>query len=447
MNDWIRYIALAAALLMVACDRETADPAAGADPVAGIEAALTVISQDKIQTTIEFLADDLREGRMTGTKGYDDSARYVADLFAAIGLEPGGTNGWMQPIPFVSRLLDPETSSLVMHRPDGDVTLAYPDDMLLFPDPLRPETRVRAEVVFAGFGVHAPEMGYSDYDDIDVAGKIVAIFRGAPATFPSTERAHYSSGRTKIEELVRRGAIGQIGLMTRLEEERSPWEDYTRNLGTQPDLSWINQDDEVADFHPEVRGSAMFNVPSAELLFADSPLSFDEARDAAADARPASTTLGIEVSMSRSTVHERITSANVVGILRGSDPELADEYVVYSTHLDHLGVGEPVNGDSIYNGMYDNALGVAFTIETARALKALPIAPRRSIVFVALTGEEHGLLGSDYFAQNPTVPADAIVANVNIDMPMMLFPMNTVVGYGAQHSSLESLAAEAVAKE
>ena len=447
MSEPYRSAALAAVLLIAACGNEAPESAADAVPETGLDQALSVISRERIQATANFLADDEREGRMTGTKGYDDAAQYVADQFAEIGLEPGGTDGWMQPIPFIARLLDVENSSVTVHRPDGNVALDYPDDMLVYADPLRPETSVRAEVVFAGFGVHAPEIGYSDYDGIDVNGKIVAIFRGAPADFPSTERAHYSSGRTKSEELVRRGAIGQIGLMSRLEEERSPWEDYTRNLGTQPDLSWINEDDEVADYHPEILGSAMFNVPTAEMLFADSPLSFEEARDAAAEARPASVALGIEVSMSRGSDHDRITSSNVVGVLRGSDPVLAVEYVVYTTHLDHLGIGEPVNGDSIYNGMYDNALGVAFTIEIARALKALPVAPRRSIIFVAVTGEEHGLLGSDYFAQNPTVPADAIVANVNIDMPMMLFPMNTVVGYGAQHSSLESLAAKAVARE
>lgn len=447
MSKTFRCAVITAMLLIAACGRDSGEAEPVAGPEDALNQALALISRENIQEMIEYLAADEREGRMTGTQGYDDSAQYVADRFAEIGLEPGGTDSWMQPIPFITRLLDADRSGVIIHRPDGDTALAYREDMLVYADPLRPETTVRAEVVFAGFGVHAPELGYSDYEDVDVEGKIVAIFRGAPADFPSTERAHYSSGRTKTEEMVRRGAVGQIGLLSRLEEERSPWEDYTRNLGTQPDLSWIDQADQVADFHPEILGSAMLNVPSAALLFADAPLSFDAARDAAADARPASAPLGVEVSISRSTEHERITSSNVVGMLRGSDPDLADEYIVYSTHLDHLGVGEPVNGDGIYNGMYDNALGVAFTIEIARALRSLTVAPRRSILFVAVTAEEHGLLGSDYFAQNPTVPADDIVANVNIDMPMMLFPMRTVVGYGAQHSSLEALAQEEVAKE
>jgi Zn-dependent M28 family amino/carboxypeptidase len=151
--------------------------------------------------------------------------------------------------------------------------------------------------------------------------------------------------------------------------------------------------------------------------------------------------------MTRSSTHERIASANVIGMLRGSDPELADEYVVYSTHLDHLGIGSPVDGDNIYNGFYDNAFGVAMTIEIARALASMPVAPRRSILFVAVTAEESGLLGSDYFAQNPTVPKSSLVANVNIDMPMMLFALDTIVGYGSEHTSLEALTADEAIKE
>jgi Zn-dependent M28 family amino/carboxypeptidase len=212
-------------------------------------------------------------------------------------------------------------------------------------------------------------------------------------------------------------------------------------------MSWIDEGGEVADFHPELQGDAKFNRHSAEQLFEGSSLTFEEALDAADEARPLSTALGIEVTMYRRAEHERITSPNVVGILRGRDPELANEYVVYSTHLDHLGTGAPIDGDSIYNGLYDNALGVAVTIEIARAFASLSVPPRRSIVFVAVTGEEEKLAGSDYFAHYPTVPSSAIVANVNIDMPMFLFPMNTVTGYGAEHSSLEGLTTEEARKE
>ena len=440
-------VAMASVLLLFGCSKDSNDSSAGGSVDIDLESALASISRDNIQSHVNFLAADEREGRMTGTRGYDESAQYVAEQFAAMGLEPGGTDGWLQKVPLITRVIDIANSGVTLHKSEGDVGLEWEKDLIIYADKLRAENRIRAEVVFAGFGVHAPELGYSDFEGIDVSGKIVATFVGAPATFPSTERAHYSSGRTKAAELVSRGAIGEIGLMSRLEERLSPWEEYTRNLGTQPGLSWIDESGDVADFHPELQGDAMFNRQSAEQLFEGSPLTFDEALDAADDARPSPAALGVEVTMYRGTEHERITSPNVVGILRGSDPELSKEFVVYSSHLDHLGIGAPVDGDTIYNGMYDNALGIAVTIEVARALVSLPVPPRRSIVFVAVTGEERGLLGSDYFAHYPPMPSSEIVANVNIDMPMFIFPLNTIVGYGAEHSSLEGLTAAEARKE
>lgn len=439
--------AIASVLLLFACSKDLNEMPENGNAETGLDHALATMSRENMRSPLSYLAADEREGRMTGSRGYDESAQYVADQFAAMGLEPGGTDGWLQPVLFITRMIDVENSGVILHKRSGDLDLEWEKDLIVYADSLRAENTIRAEVVFAGFGVHAPELGYSDYDGIDVRGKIVARFVGAPATFPSTERAHYSSGRTKAAELVSRGAIGEIGLMSRLEEKRSPWEEYTRNLGTQPDLSWIDESGDVADFHPELQGHAMFNRHSAEQLFDGSPLTLEAALDAADRARPSSMALGVEVTMYRRAEHGRITSPNVIGILRGSDPELSKEYVVYSTHLDHLGTGSPVEGDSIYNGMYDNALGVAVTLEIARALASLPAPPRRSIVFVAVTGEEHGLLGSDYFAHYPTVPSSAIVANVNIDMPLMLFPLDTVVGYGAEHSSLEGLTAAEAKKE
>jgi Zn-dependent M28 family amino/carboxypeptidase len=188
-------------------------------------------------------------------------------------------------------------------------------------------------------------------------------------------------------------------------------------------------------------------VPTAEDLFAGAPITFKEALDAADAGTPLSTPLGIEVTLSQKTEHEQVTSPNVIGIIRGRDPALRDEYVVYSAHLDHVGVGAPVDGDDIYNGFYDNAMGVALLLEAARAFAAMPEPPRRSVLFVALTGEERGLLGSDYFARYPTVPSDALVANVNLDMPLLLFPLSDVIAFGAEHSTLQALIEPAVAAE
>jgi Zn-dependent M28 family amino/carboxypeptidase len=160
-----------------------------------------------------------------------------------------------------------------------------------------------------------------------------------------------------------------------------------------------------------------------------------------------STPLGIEVTLSQRTAHEQVASPNVIAIIPGSDPILKDEYVIYSAHLDHLGIGASVNGDDIYNGFYDNAMGVALLLEAARAFAAMPEPPRRSIMFIALTGEERGLLGSDYFAHYPTVPSDTLVANVNLDMPLLLYPVADVIAFGAEHSTLQQLIEPALAAE
>jgi Zn-dependent M28 family amino/carboxypeptidase len=194
-------------------------------------------------------------------------------------------------------------------------------------------------------------------------------------------------------------------------------------------------------------GNAYLSTEIAHELFAGTPISFEEARAATESSTPASTPLGFEVTLARRSTHEVITSPNVVGLVRGTDPELADEYVVFTAHLDHNGVGAPVDGDAIYNGMYDNAMGSSILIETARAFAAMPEPPKRSILFIAVTGEERGLVGSEYYAHYPTVPSDAIVANVNLDMPLLLFPLSDVIAFGAEHSSLEGVIEDAIAQE
>lgn len=412
-----------------------------------MSAALGVIAKENLQAHLDYLAADARKGRMTGTDGYDDAAAYVAERFEALGLEPGGDEGWYQNVPMLGRRLDIENAAVTVHRDGGDAELAWKEDFVMNGDDVRDETSVTAEVVFAGYGVHAPEMGYSDYAGIDVRGKIVAVFGGAPASFPHNERAFYSSGRTKTEEMVSRGAVGRIGLRSRVDQKRVPWERLTLNAGILQGMSWINLAGEVADFHPEVEGDATFSVPTATELFAGAPISFEDALDAADAGKPLSTPLGVEVTLRQKTNHEEVSSPNVVAVIRGSDPELKDQYVIYSAHLDHIGIGAPVNGDSIYNGFYDNAMGVSLLLEAARAFAAMPEPPRRSILFISVTGEERGLLGSDYFAHYPTVPSDALVANVNLDMPLLLYPLADVIAFGAEHSTLQDLIEPAVAAE
>ncbi len=433
-----RIATTACAIALAACSSE---------PNVEIDEALDAINQENLKATTSYLADDARNGRRAGSPGHEDAARYVAERFEEIGLQPGGDDGWFQQVPIVTAAIDAENSGAILHTTSGDVELEWIKDAVVFPDAIRGETHVRAEVVFVGFGIHAPELGYSDYEGIDVEGKIVATFWGGPDTFPQPELAIYSSAYIKAAELISRGAVGQILLWDRREEEDENWDEHYDGYPKKPRLSWVNESGDASRYFPELLGLADLSRASAENLFEKSPITFEDALDAAEEFRPMSTALGIEVTLYQKTQHERYSSPNVVGILPGSDPQLKNEFVVFSAHLDHVGTKESDSGDTVYNGFYDNAVGIAMMLESARALSKLTTAPRRSIVFLAATAEETGLLGSDYFVNNSFVPKTSMVANVNVDQPLLLFPMNTINTYGAKRTSFEELAAAGVALE
>lgn len=423
---YLRYASLvSAALMLAACVR----------PAEILQDPLERVSDRPLKAHLRTLSSDELEGRRAGEPGYDKAARYVADAFERFGLEPGGTDGWYQPVPLVGYQVDPDSPEVAIFRDGQPRPLTWRDDYGIAPDKVRTSHAVRAEVVYVGYGVHAPDFGYSDYDGVDVRGKIVALFGGAPSHMPHAERAFYASTRTKLQEAVARGAIGYVRLRSRRIEEQSPWERYARSTGEQPSLAWVS-DTGAADYFPQILGGITINREAAIELFSGSPLTFEEALDHAANDTAASMPLGVEVSISGMTRHERLTSPNVIGIVRGTNPELADEYVVYTAHLDGLGRDPAVeDGDDINNGAYDNAMGVAIMLETAKIFADNP--PARSVMFIALTAEESGLLGSDYFAHFPTVPIDSVVANVNLDMPLFLYPVADLVAFGAEHSSLE----------
>jgi hypothetical protein len=449
-NKYRSYFLILFTFAFAACSKEAPQDTIAestAPALSSLEQGLATINRDGIESHLLFLADDARMGRMTGTPEYDEAAAYVAERFAEIGLEPGGDDGWFQQVPMLARRIDVDSTKFIFHQDDVEKAQRWKEDFVMGGDTVRAETNITAEVVYVGFGIHAPDMNYSDYDGIDVEGKIIAAFGGAPDSFPHNERAYYSSGLTKAEEAVARGAVGYVGLRSRTDQRRYTWERLSENAGVRPGMSWLNLSGEAANFFPELQGGAMLNVPPAHELFSRAPISFEQALDAADAGTPLSTPLGTEITLARKTDHETINSPNVIGILRGSDPELANEYVVFTAHLDHVGTGVPINGDTIYNGMYDNAMGTSLLIETARAFAAMPEPPRRSIMFIALTGEERGLVGSDYFAHYPTVPTDSLIANVNLDMPLLLYPLADVIAFGAEHSSLEKVISGVVGEE
>lgn len=436
------FAALALSLCAIgACEQQpTPEPTS-------LTEALDTISQERLSAHLSYLADDALEGRDAGQPGYDLAAAYVREQFAEMGLEPGAVDGWYQQVPLATYTLNPDSPAMIVHRDGVDTELEYRAQFVMRGDAVREENFVRAEVVYVGFGVHAPDFAYSDYEGIDIEGKIVALFDNAPATLPADYRAYYASTLVKNQEMVARGAIGAIAMRSQRSVESFPWGRVKQVVGKKPSMAWVDLSGKTSGYFPEIEGGAYISVDTAKQMMAGTPISFEGARAATESDTPASIPLGIEVSLARKTTHARIESPNVIGVVRGTDPELADEYVVFSAHLDHTGIGEPVEGstDKIYNGAYDNAMGVSLMLEAARAIAAAP--PRRSVMFIGLTAEEKGLLGSDYFAHYPAVPSSSIIANVNLDMPLFLFPVAELIGFGAEHSSLQAPMAAAAKAE
>ncbi|MBA2565607.1 MAG: M28 family peptidase [Gemmatimonadetes bacterium] len=392
---------------------------------------------------MSFLADDLLEGRDTGTRGYSLAARYVASQFAGLGLEPGGEASYEQPVPLLRAEVVPREGSLVLIREGVRQELREGQDFYLAPHFTRERSDVTAPVVFAGYGVTAPELGYDDYAGLDVRGKVVAVLRRGPPTLPPTHRAHHAASREKLANAVSRGAVGV--LMMRLPSEVFPWERMVQGSRF-PSLRWLQEDGSPRDAFPTVGAAATLSASGAEALFQGAPRALGDVFRDAETGKPPTFDLPVRIRVRTRTRHARLESPNVAGLLRGGDPRLRDEVVVYTAHLDHLGVGEPVNGDSIHNGALDNASGSAALLEIARAFARLPRPPSRSILFLAVTGEEKGLLGSDYFATHPTLPIENIVANVNVDGLGILFSPADMVAHGSQHSSLGGAAERAARK-
>lgn len=410
---------------------------------ASLARALAGVRAPAVRAHVAFLADDLLEGRETGTRGYDLAARYVATQLALLGLAPGGDGGtYFQQVRLVeSRLLE---ATLRLRTASGTTALALRDDFVMSGDTLRNEARVEAPVVFAGFGVTAPGLGHDDYAGLDVKGKIVALLSNAPARFASEERAYHASRQRKAENAAAHGAVGLLTIRTPQEEARTPW---SRVLAFADGKAsrWIRPDGTPEGALPALQASAALSGEAARRLFATSPVPLETALERAQAGPFTGFALGVTATLGSRSEHERVASPNVVGVLEGSDPVLRASYVVYSAHLDHVGLGPAEGGDGVYNGAYDNALGTAVVLEAARVMAGLEPRPRRSLLFLFVTGEERGLLGSDYFASHPTVPASGIVANVNIDMPLLLYPLSDVVAFGAENSTLEAKARAAAA--
>ncbi|WOX03913.1 M28 family metallopeptidase [Microbulbifer pacificus] len=406
----------------------------------------------RVRKDVEFLSADALAGRQTGSAGYQQAADYVAARFKALGLQSITGDDYFQPVPFREASWAGERASLVLHGRDGDVSLKLGEDFIAGPPTTAENTSVTGELVFVGYGIEAPAFGLDDYAGLDLKGKIAVMLDGRPPQLPNEVGAHYSSARTKRKIAAAHGAVGSITLNTPAREARRPFARSAAHLAD-PSFDWLGADgipgSAVASMHP----SMVLDMPAAKKLFAGSPKTL-EAVFAEMDSgeTPKGFALSASASLASQSSHKQVMSPNVVGLLPGSDPKLKNEYVVFSAHLDHIGVNEQAHGkdgegahDQINNGAQDNAAGIAVMLEVARLFAEAGQAPRRSLLFVAVTAEEEGLLGSDYFAQHPPVAPKAMVANINLDMPMLLYPFHDVIAFGAEHSSLGKTAANAAA--
>jgi len=407
-------------------------------------------SPDRVRGDVTFLSDDLLEGRDTGSRGHEIAARFVASRFAALGLKPAGDNGtYFQRVTFQRTEPTGKPGTVTISGPGGSRSWNHATDVIVGVNALQPNYDVSAPLVFVGFGLESAALGIDDYRGLDARGKIVVALRGYPNGLPTEEGAHLSA--TKDQIAAHHGAIGLIYVDTNRSAKTRPWSVYLRSPNS-PSFTWVDPEGKPHVDAPAIRASASLHGPAAEAAFAGATRSLAAIR-AEADrvgGRPKGFPLKTTVRITKEAKTERVTSPNVAAILPGSDPSLASQYVVLSAHLDHIGITPPKPGDTaqtdrINNGALDNAAGVSTMLEVARAAATAPQRARRSILFVASTGEEKGLLGADYFAEHPTVPIASIVGNVDLDMPLLLYHFTDLVAFGADHSTIGPLTASAVA--
>jgi len=403
----------------------------------------STIRAGSIRAHLEFLASDLLEGRDAGTRGYDLAANYVASIYEQIGLQPAGTNGFMQRVPLRSSLLVPSSLKLSVQGAGGIKTFTDADHVAARPSSSEAEQSLEAECVFAGFGVVSPEHKRDDYAGLDVRGKFVVVLGGPPPGLPSEVAGHLGSTAEQRSRAAERGALGVFIVYTPALEARWPFVRLA-SVYAQPQMEWFDPSI-PRPAGDQLRGFALIDETAAAALFERAPRSLQAVMKEARTRAPRGFELTTRAKFERRSQHSEATSANVVGMLPGSDPALSTEVIAFTSHLDHVGIGAPVNGDKIYNGALDNAAGIAAMLEVARVLANQPQKLRRSVLFIAVTAEEKGLIGSDYFASKPTVPRERLVGVINLDGAMPFYQLVDVIGYGADSSTLGASLKDAAA--
>lgn len=421
---------LAAAFLIVAATATAQQP--------------STVEQDsarRVRADVEFLSSDGLEGRDTGSKGYVIAAEYVASQFRAIGLEPAGEKGgWFQQVPFRRASYD-KPPTLTLSIGGGQVELQQGKEAALRPSVTEKLRNLSAGFVFVGYGIKDSRYNLDDYRGLDLKGKVAVAMQGAPSGLPSDIEAHLSSSKDRFA-----AEAGAVGFVEVRRNDGQRGSEVGR--GGRPQVDWVDSSGKAGSVPPGLRLHLSVSGELAARLFEGAPKSLDKVRrEAKANSRigPRGFALQPTLTVQAENKWEDFTSPEVVGLLKGSDPALAAEHVVLMGHLDHLGVRTDAKPgeDAIYNGALDNAAGVATMLEAARQFAAQPVRPKRSILFIANTGEERGLLGADYYANHPTVPTESIVGVVDLDMPLLLYPFTDVIAFGADHSTIGAAVAEA----
>ncbi len=391
---------------------------------------------------VKVLAADDMEGRETGSPGVARAAAYIVQQAQKDGLQPAGSDGFYQPVKLRSKQIDESQSSLTLVRSGKEEPLVLGEDASL-------STRVDlapvvdAPLVFVGYGLQVPESQHDDFAGLDLKGKVAVIFSGSTSDMSAALAAHYQSMAQRKKALLAAGAIGFISIPNPASMD-IPWSRATL-ARKRPSMALVEADlDDAAG----IKFVATFNPAHAQKLFEGSGHSFEEIAALGKDRKPLPTfPLTVSIKARATMIVTKVNSANIVARYPGSDPKLKDQYVVLSAHMDHLGIGEPINGDRIYNGAMDNGSGSALLLDLAATLSQQKIKTRRSLLFVWVTAEEEGLLGSRYFAARPTVPAKSLVADINTDMFLPIFPLKLVTVYGLSESDLGDAAVRAAQKE
>ncbi|OFX00458.1 MAG: hypothetical protein A3E78_16130 [Alphaproteobacteria bacterium RIFCSPHIGHO2_12_FULL_63_12] len=420
--------------------------AAAGVSTASLARAEAETAEIRIEADMAFLADDARSGREAGSKGYDAAARFAVTRMKAIGLTPADSKNWRQKVRLRAAVRDAAAAKFVLRDGETQSELVHLEDYIIGQN-FDPGTfDATAPVVYVGYGVTAPEEGIDDYAGVDASGKFVVLFDGAPPVLKGDKHAYYSSGRVKYATAAARGAIGVIGLQTAADAARIPWARLAAGIG-RARMATIGDDGRAEVTAPSIVAGATMSPAGAGKLFAGEKMDFAalQAGEAAGKGAPAGFEFRKTVRLAGASHLSDRKSANVIGIIQGSDPVLKDEVVLLTAHLDHIGLSRSSKPgeDAIHNGALDNASGVAVMLEAARMFQQSGVRPRRSVAFVALTGEEKGLLGSDYLARHPAFGGRRVVSNVNLDMPIATYPFTDVVAFGAERSSLGPVVAAA----